>query len=102
MEAIYPYEEDTLDTEDTLPQLLTIEVQGINAKKQPVADYRIGVLCHQCWHRLEDNGGIDMWIGQGCWESLDPVTPFAQLPKTLDDPEKRWDAENYNPVEISD
>ena len=92
--ATYPYEEDNITTDSPVAQLFTVECEGDNGKGD-----RMAVLCHECWHHLESNGGIDMWIGQRCWESLNPVIPFERLPKIiLDWTEGKWDAGNYTPL----
>lgn len=84
-EVYYPYPEDNIDTEDPLIQLFTVECQGNN--------FRMTVMCHECWHRLESTIGIDMWISQRCWESLNPVRPFDSLPLVKN--EDKWNPENY-------
>ena len=33
-------------------------------------------VCHECLYKLEP----DMWISSQCWERLDPVVPFEDLP----------------------
>lgn len=76
VETVYPYPEDDCLCDGPIPQLLTIESQGRVSN-----DFRKAVMCHDCWHRLETTRGIDMWIGQDCWESLQPVTTFDQLPR---------------------
>ena len=97
LKAVYPYEGDCLTTEVPIPQLLVIDCQS-----RVGHEYRMAVMCQECWHRLEMNGGIDMWIGQECWESLKPVIPFERLPfepKTKPGPDgvdhEKWKAENY-------
>ncbi len=95
----YPYEEDNIATDIDVPQLFTVECQGQNEDPDNSGDFRMAVMCHDCWHRLETTRGIDMWIGQRCWESLNPITPFEKLPEiVLEYNEGKWDAENYAPV----
>jgi hypothetical protein len=40
-------------------------------------DWRVVVVCHECFHKLEP----DMWINRKMWEGLNPVVPFLDLPK---------------------
>lgn len=88
-EAIYPYIEDNLTTEVPIPELLIIECQGDKSD-----DFRMVVMCHECWHRLERTRGIDMWIGQGCWKSLVPMVSFDNLP-LVKEGDAKWDAWSY-------
>lgn len=69
IKEVYPYPEDGLIDEPINP-LMTLDCQG------PLGDCRVVTVCHACFHRLDP----DMWISDRCWLSLDPVTPFAQLP----------------------
>jgi hypothetical protein len=39
-------------------------------------DWKNITLCHSCWHRLKP----DMWTCQEHYESLNPVTPYDDLP----------------------
>ena len=91
VEVVYPYPEDGSLCDSPIPQLLTIECQGRDNK-----GYRMVAMCHNCWHKLETNRGIDMWIGEDCWESLNPVMPFANLPLVRDDLDniEKWSAKN--------
>jgi hypothetical protein len=95
----YPYEEDHISTDALVPQLFTVECQGQKDNPDNSWDFRMAVMCHECFHRLETNGGIDMWIGQQHWKFLNPVVPFDNLPKiVLEYNEGKWDAENYEPI----
>ena len=97
---------------DFSPGGAVLEVPGWPRRLMPAGDYkedsakfRTAVICHECWHRLESNGGIDLWIGQECWESLKPVIPFERLPFELPyDPgnQDKWKAENYMPFAPSE
>ena len=91
----YPYPEDDCLCDDPISQLLTIECQGRNNY------FKMAVMCHDCWHRLQIGGGIDMWIGESCWESLNPIIHFSKLPNVLNYDEvlayEKWKAENYEP-----
>jgi hypothetical protein len=66
----YPYPGDGIITDKPIEPLMTVDCQG-------AGDWRVVIVCHDCFHRLD----VDMWISEGCWRSLNPVTPFAQLPK---------------------
>jgi hypothetical protein len=85
----YPYD-GTLTREAPVEQLLCIECQGTTG-------FRMAIMCHECWHKLEVTRGIDMWIGQECWDSLDPATPYDQLPEVrrFTDGDIVWNAVGY-------
>lgn len=80
VEAVYPYPEDDCLCDSPIPPLLDIDCQAEEAQPDGGWGFRNAILCHECWHRLHAARGIDMWIGEACWQSLDPVTPFDQLP----------------------
>ncbi len=91
----YPYdgEYDAITQEFPIPPLQVVECEG----KEDRSDFRAAVMCHECWHRLGNNTqGIDMWISQGCWESINPVVPFEKLPKPVLDGRVMWKAESYD------
>lgn len=68
----YPYpEEERLCTNPITP-LFSIDCQDYDFH----GDWRIAVFCHECFHKLDP----DMWISRRCWESLNPVVPFLELP----------------------
>jgi hypothetical protein len=87
---------DSFTQDDPIEPLLTIECQDDNGP------YRMVVICHECWHRLCETIGIDMWISQVCWETLNPILPFAKLPIAINDlsidgfDHEKWKAINYN------
>lgn len=100
-ESIYLHsgEYDHLIQSEPIPMLLVVECEGDDGS-------RMAILCHDCWHRLGENTqGIDMWISDRCWETLNPVIPFADLPEPKDlshlpDSERRrtkWNASTYLP-----
>jgi len=82
--AMYPYPEDYIDTEKSVPQLLVLECEG-------EAEFRVAVVCHDCFHKLDP----DMWVSKRCWESLRPHVPYDQLPEESEDKDKRWLPETY-------
>ena len=99
VEVTYPYPEDECLCDDPIPQLLTIECQDQdNHLPDGSWNFRMAIICHECWHRLVTTIGIDLWIGRRCWESLNPITAFSDLPEVLDDLEHdgKWDARNYD------
>ncbi len=102
---IYPYPEDECLTESPILPLLIIECQGKENKPNGGWDFRIVVMCHECWHRLVNGPGIDMWIGESCWGFLNPSIPFDRLPgspsyDTMG--EEKWNPANYSPLPIGD
>lgn len=83
----YPYCEDNLTNECPISPLLTVECKG--------DCWKMAIMCHECWHHLSENTqGIDMWISQSCWETLNPVTHFSSLPNVKQ--EGKWDAKTYD------
>ena len=74
---VYPYsgEYDTIITDIPIEPLFAVECQRSS-------EFRWCVMCHECWHRLcENTQGIDMWISASCWETLEPITAFDDLPE---------------------
>lgn len=74
---MYPYD-GVLDREEPVAPLHSLDVQGPAIPSHPLgySEYRKTVVCLECFHRLEP----DMWISQEGWESLNPLTPYNQLP----------------------
>jgi hypothetical protein len=68
IEEVYPYPEDETICEDPIPPILEINCSG-----QP---WRRVNVCFDCFHKLQP----DMWIDRRGWESINPTTPFAELP----------------------
>jgi hypothetical protein len=96
----YPYSDryDGIDTETPGTPLCLIECQSNHRIDNEHCEFRMAVMCYECWHRLAQNThGIDMWISERCWDTLNPKTPFSKLPKTLYDNENHpvWDPEAY-------
>jgi hypothetical protein len=69
VKEVYPYSEDGL-IDDPIDPMIAIDCQG-------GADWRRATVCFDCFHNLSP----DMWINEAGWQSLNPVTPFDQLPK---------------------
>ena len=74
VKEVYPYPEDGLIDEPIDPFMI-VDCQG--PRFSEATDWRVVTVCHHCFHRLD----MDMWISEGCWRSLNPVTPFEKLPK---------------------
>ena len=95
--AIYPYdgEFDAITQEAPVPVLLAVECQRMTHLPDGRWNFRMAITCHDCWHRLGQNTqGIDMWIGEECWLTLGPKTPFDDLPEVLEGAGK-WEAASY-------
>lgn len=75
-EEIYPYEKDCIPTEIPIQPLFEIECQSDTDN----TDFRIVIICHNCYHKVQP----DMWMSQGEWESLNPITNFNNLFKTYE------------------
>lgn len=72
-EEIYPYEDDSIITEEPVRPLFDIPCQSYT----DWYDFRIAIICHKCFHIVRP----DMWMRQAEWEYLNPITPFNDLPK---------------------
>jgi hypothetical protein len=94
-ELVYPYDDDSLTQDEAIPTLLTVECESSSRGQE-----RMAIMCHDCWHKLVESRGIDMWISQACWESLAPVTPFEQLPEPIQGEKYiEWNAAKYFPIQ---
>src|SRR5947208_378125 len=67
---IYPYADDGL-IDDPIEPFMTIDCQR-------GGDWRVVTICHECFHKLQP----DLWINDVGWKSLNPITPFEELPKS--------------------
>lgn len=74
IKEIYPYPDDGIIDDVPIEPLMSIDCQG---GPGPVSDWRVVTVCHGCFHKLD----VDMWISERCWLSLNPITPFEQLPR---------------------
>jgi hypothetical protein len=73
---------------ESISPLLAIECEGDGGFGSD-SPFKVVVVCHQCFEKLDP----DMWIGEKCWRSLNPVTPYEELP--LVKKETVLIAENY-------
>lgn len=69
VKEVYPYPEDGL-IDDPIDPMMDIDCEG-------ESDWRRATVCFECFHKLNP----DLWISEAGWQSLDPITPFDQLPK---------------------
>ncbi len=69
---VYPFPEEDSITDDPIPPLMELECQDYEFNKA----FKEAIVCHQCFHRLDP----DMWISRKCWEKLNPIVPFKDLP----------------------
>lgn len=74
---VYPFEEDGL-TDEPIAPLMVLDCQGPLIPNDPnnYSEFRMVVVCHECFHKLSP----DMWIGQSCWEAINPTVPYNKLP----------------------
>ena len=94
VKEVYPYPEDGIVHDEPIGPLSVMDCQGPLLKPNGThCDWRVVIVCHHCFHKLEP----DMWISDRCWESLNPITPFKQLPHPLDEkhPGDRFQVEAY-------
>lgn len=68
----YPWPEEDSITDEPIPPFFELDVEPSDGGGR----WRRCTTCHSCFHRLSP----DVWISQRGWESLNPVTPFADLP----------------------
>lgn len=93
VEEPYPYPEDDILCEGPIDPLFVLECQPETKGEA----WRVGIVCHQCFKKLQP----DMWIGEKCWISINPVVPFDKLPlnNLPNDTETKlsgkWNPESY-------
>jgi len=80
---VYPYPDDGIATDEPTEPLFVVDCQG--------AEWRVVIVCHHCLHKLEP----DLWISQGGWALLDPITPFEKLPLPATHDRDRFRVESY-------
>ncbi len=73
IKEVYPYPEDGL-IDDPIEPFMSNDRGGFGPGW---SDWRVVTVCHHCFHKLD----VDMWISESCWQSLNPITPYEQLPK---------------------
>ncbi len=83
---VYPYPEDDRLCTKPIPPLFVLECEP-----KLKGSWRIVIVCHECFKKLDP----DMWIGERCWEGINPVVPFGQLPLNNLQPPMKWKPENY-------
>jgi hypothetical protein len=74
----YPYSgpHDNITQDRPLEPLCCVQCEG-----RTPGEWGMAIMCNECFHRLSENTqGVDMWISEACWETLQPKTPFSQLP----------------------
>ena len=54
-------------------------------------DGRAGVTCWECFWKTD----LDLWISESCWNRLNPIISFENLPQLIDDVNKCWDPIMY-------
>jgi hypothetical protein len=87
-----PWAKEDHLTDQPIPPLSVLEIEP----DADDADWRIGVVCHECFHKLSP----DMWISESCWKRIDPRVPLTDLPfntdpEGMDEIVKKWDAASY-------
>lgn len=70
----YPYPEDDTICDEPVPPLFEVDAEPWDDVE--TKDWRRVTVCHHCWRKLD----ADMWISSRCWKSINPVTPFEDLP----------------------
>jgi len=64
--------------------------------RQAGVDWKHVVVCHVCFANLEP----DMWISSDCWQSIDPVVPFHELPDHTNESCGKDDPEVYAHIHV--
>lgn len=72
VKEVYPFPEDNIVTDRPIQPLHELDCEPTD----DALPWKRVTVCHGCLHRLEP----DMWISQQCWESLNPVVRFSELP----------------------
>lgn len=57
------------------------DVSLVDVEEQPMDGFRQALMCPRCIEAVD----ADLWISKRCWESINPRTPFDQLPKMKDE-----------------
>jgi hypothetical protein len=73
---VYPYPDDNITQEKPIKPFMQLDCEGVDEEGDDSGTVKSVTVCHGCFHRLQP----DMWISQRCWESLNPVVPFEELP----------------------
>ncbi len=73
---VYPYPEDHITQSKPIKPFMQLDCEGMDANDDDSGVVKSVTVCHNCFHRLQP----DMWISQRCWEALNPVVPFDDLP----------------------
>ena len=71
---LYPYPESERICDDPVPPLFDIDCQPYDFGKGH--QWKKVTVCHHCFEKLDP----DMWISRKCWEKLNPLIPFDNLP----------------------
>jgi hypothetical protein len=78
VKEVYPYGNDDGITDEPIEPFFRLDCQS--GFGLPAAEWRVVTVCHECFHKLQP----DLWINNIGWQSLNPITPFEQLPKLED------------------
>jgi hypothetical protein len=81
---IYPYPEDKTLCDDPIPPLMVLECQ-----RRPENEWKACVVCFECFRKLDP----DLWISENCWNSINPIIKFDDLPLANED--EPFKLENY-------
>jgi hypothetical protein len=75
---VSPFAEEDGLTGNPICPFLVLDVQGNRIPNDPdnYSEFRMTVVCFDCFHRLEP----DMWISKNCWDNIHPTIPYDRLP----------------------
>lgn len=79
---IYPFPDDGIVDDEPIPPFFDLDVQPEGDIKGG-GTWKRATVCHSCFHKLEP----DMWISEKIWMSMNPSTPFIDLPFLFPCPE---------------
>lgn len=86
-------QDDSLIQDQPIPPLFVLEcARTISAS---VTDWRITIVCHGCYFRLQP----DMWISDSMWTAAKPKLVFEDLPREIENAVK-WEPTVYAYVNV--
>ena len=73
---VYPYHEEDRICDEPVEPLFQLDCEPWEPHDRD-GPYKQVTVCHECFHKLSP----DMWISSRCWEKLNPVVAFQDLPE---------------------
>ena len=76
---LYPFPEEDRNCDDPVPPIFKLDCKPWEPYKE--FGWKKVSVCHICFSKLDP----DMWISSRCWNSINPITPFEELPALKDE-----------------